>query len=411
MKQTSVLRVTGDICFYFAILHVFSAFRAWRLPMALFAALCLGIGFVIVRCKNGALRCALSLLPGLAFLAGKMEPLLAFPAVAWLYYIVVMTRGHYAMPLDEYRKSFRLLLIICLFFIAANIANATIYWGQVISVESLVYAFAFLALGVTAMRRMEMGAKMPLNWHLRNALSVVGFPLLAVGVSLVLFLLLRFSQGALRAILEPLGRFLIWLIHRLFPDGHSPVEEMTLEEYMKPEKNILPLELEYEGGGTSAMASESMDAHRMLIERAAGIGAWVMLFLLLALALYLVLRYARRNQPAEEEEEALNEGEDIPGTKQKRRKKAAPIVGNARQLRRIYKTYLEYRSARGLNVDPTDTSADILSREKEDSGVKDAEKLRELYIAARYGDPSAVTRAQVLEAQACLERIVEGKKA
>ena len=37
---------------------------------------------------------------------------------------------------------------------------------------------------------------------------------------------------------------------------------------------------------------------------------------------------------------------------------------------------------------------------------KDAVRLRELYLAARYGNPSAVTREQVQEAQACLERIV-----
>ena len=223
MKQTSVFRVTGDICFYFAVLNVFSVFRAWRLPMALFTALCFALGFVIVRCRQGAARFALSVLPALSFLLSPLQPLLLFPAIAWVYYMLVMVRGNYVMPLYEYRKSFSVLLAICLFFLAANIANATIYWGQVISAESLAYAFAFLLLGVTAMRRMQMGAEMPLNWRLRNAASVVGLPVLAVGVSLLLFLLLRFSQGALRAILEPVGRFFLWLFHKLFPDkvaGH-----------------------------------------------------------------------------------------------------------------------------------------------------------------------------------------------
>ena len=124
-------------------------------------------------------------------------------------------------------------LAICLFFLAANIANATVYWNQVISADSLAYAFAFLLLGITAMRRMQMGAEMPLNWRVRNALSVVGVPVLAVGLSLLLFFALRYSQMALRVILEPVGRFLIWLFHRLFPDGHSPVEEMSLQEFLK----------------------------------------------------------------------------------------------------------------------------------------------------------------------------------
>ena len=59
-------------------------------------------------------------------------------------------------------------------------------------------------------------------------------------------------------------------------------------------------------------------------------------------------------------------------------------------------------------MDPSDTSADILQREEDMSNHEDAQKLRSLYIAARYGDPKAVTRNQVLEAQTCLERIMEG---
>ena len=37
MRQTSVIRVTGDICFFFSVLSIFKAFQVWRLPMALFA--------------------------------------------------------------------------------------------------------------------------------------------------------------------------------------------------------------------------------------------------------------------------------------------------------------------------------------------------------------------------------------
>ena len=409
MKQTSVFRVTGDICFYFAVLNVFSVFHVWRLPMALFAALCLALGFVIVRCKNGAARLALALLPGLCFLMGPLEWPLIFPALAWGYYALIMARGNYVMPLYEYRKIFTWLLVICLFFLAANIANATIYWNQVISVDSLAYAFAFLLLGVTAMRRMQMGAEMSLNWRVRNTLAVVGIPVLAVGVSLALFLLLRFSQGALRAIFEPIGRFFLWLIHQLFPDGHSPIEEMTLQEYMKPETSILPLEIETEAGTSTAAISQGTDYGRMLIERAAGIGAWVVLGLLLALAIYFVYHYARKNLPSDEEDAEIDETEPALPQKKKRRGKTAPLAGNARQLRRIYKTYLEYRRARGLSVEPANTSEEILERERSLGFSEDAERLRELYIAARYGDPAAVTREAVQEAQACLERIVKNK--
>ena len=38
MKQTTVIRVTGELCFFFAVLNVFEAFRDWWLPMAVFTA-------------------------------------------------------------------------------------------------------------------------------------------------------------------------------------------------------------------------------------------------------------------------------------------------------------------------------------------------------------------------------------
>ena len=107
MKQTSVFRVTAEICFWFAVLSVFTALRAWRLPMALFAAACLLLGLIIVRCSNPALRLLLAVLPVLCFLTGPFSLLMVFPLLAWVYFAVVTVRGHYAMPLYEYRNELR----------------------------------------------------------------------------------------------------------------------------------------------------------------------------------------------------------------------------------------------------------------------------------------------------------------
>ena len=46
MKQTSVFRVTAEICFLFAVLNAFSVFEPWRVPMALFTVACLLLGLV-----------------------------------------------------------------------------------------------------------------------------------------------------------------------------------------------------------------------------------------------------------------------------------------------------------------------------------------------------------------------------
>lgn len=408
MKLTFVFRIAAEICFYFSVLHAATLANAFTLPMALFAAACLLLGLVIVRINNPVIRGLLALLPGLCFLLAPFTWLLILPVFAWIYYVIVMVLGNYAIPLEEYRKAFIFMLSVSLFFVAANIANSTLIRNQVISAESLVYALVFLILGIFVMRRLRMGAQMDMRWQLRNVLSVVGIPLLAIGAALAVFLLLRFSTYALGAILAPIGRFFIWLFHQLFPTGNSPIDEMTLEEAMKPFSIVQPVSLEESGSVSEEMRGlEISNPYELLIERAATIGGWILLGILLVIVLLLIWHHARKNEAKADEELMYEEYESAPAKGRKRRKNRLPLLaGNARQLRRIYKTYLEYRRDKGVAVYPSDTSADVLKRDLQLGESADAVRLRELYLAARYGNPSEVTRGQVQEAQACLERIV-----
>ena len=408
MKLTFVFRIAAEICFYFSVLHAATLANAFTLPMALFAAACLLLGLVIVRINNPVIRGLLALLPGLCFLIAPFTWLLILPVFAWIYYVIVMVLGNYAIPLEEYRKAFIFMLSVSLFFVAANIANSTLMRNQVISAESLVYALVFLILGIFVMRRLRMGAQMDMRWQLRNVLSVVGIPLLAIGAALAVFLLLRFSTYALGAILAPIGRFFIWLFHQLFPTGNSPIDEMTLEEAMKPFSIVQPVSLEESGSVSEEMRGlEISNPYELLIERAATIGGWILLGILLVIVLLLIWHHARKNEAKADEELMYEEYESAPAKGRKRRKNRLPLLaGNARQLRRIYKTYLEYRRDKGVAVYPSDTSADVLKRDLQLGESADAVRLRELYLAARYGNPSEVTRGQVQEAQACLERIV-----
>ena len=84
MKQTSVLRVTAEICFYYSVLSVIDVFQTWRIPMAVFAAACLLVGLVIVRCSSPAARILLAVLPVLCFLAGPFRLPMILPLLAWL---------------------------------------------------------------------------------------------------------------------------------------------------------------------------------------------------------------------------------------------------------------------------------------------------------------------------------------
>jgi len=409
MKNNAVLRVGADLCFYFSILHIFDAFRRWRLPMALFAAACFALGFLIVRFRQKPVRFLLALLPGLCFLLAESSPLLIFPGFAWLYYILVMTAGNYALPLDEYRRSYRILLVIALFFIVANIFNSTIYRGHLISPESLIYVFLFLVLGVLAMRGMQMGATMDHSWQFSNVLSVIGVPLLAIGGSTLVYLILRFCAPGIRFLLAPIGRFFIWLFHQIFKDG-SPIEEMSLAKYFSTTNVTHYEELPIEGNSSfEGGDAEPSGRNPLLVEHAAMIGAYVVLAVLLLLALWLIIRYAKRNRPLDEGEDLLYEQTEADGTpvkKQRRKKKNAMLFGPSRQIRRTYLLYLEHVRGRGAAIGKADTSQDVLEATQKIMDAPEAVRLREIYIAARYGDPAAIGHEQVREAQQCLDAIL-----
>ena len=407
MKHTFVLRITAGICFYFSVQNIFEALHVWRLPMALFTAFSLLLGMIIVRFRNQAIRGILSIVPALCFLVGPFSLMIILPLLACFWYFCMMVRGNYAMPLEDYRRVCILTLLVNLVFLAANIADSTIYSNHAVSIDSLVYTAVFLFLGVFAMRRMQMGAEMSMNWQLRNLLSMIGIPLLSVGAALIIFLVLRYSHQALTVILTPIGRFFIWLFSRLFPSGNLPIEEMSLEEYVWSKRIPQVVEMEF-GANTEIETLTPSNADTMIVERAAAIGGWILLGILLILVLVLIWRRTKRDYAVKDPELFYDETDPSAADgRHSRRRKRVPLTAiNARQLRRIYKTYLEYRKDKGTNIHASDTSAEILERDREMNESEDAVKLRQLYLAARYGNPSAVTNAQVQEAQACLERII-----
>ena len=408
MKQASVFRVTGEICFWFAVLHLFAAFRQWELPLAAFALFCFALGFLIVLCRSAALRLLLSLLPGLCFLPVGPQPLLLFPAMGWVYYVIVMTRGRFGLRLDEFRRSYRWLLVLCLALGAAYFVDGAIFDGQHISWESQVYAVLYLAFGAYALRRMAMGSDISRGWHVSNALSMAGFPALAVGGSVLLLLFWSKALGpALLFLLKTVTRALARLLGMFL--SVRPVEDVepTVEPSPSPTPTDPPEEVAYWTSVSEKDTMQALDVDADLVEKLARIGAWVLLGLLLLLVFWLLLRRARRAQALREEENDPYslETENAAPREGLFRRRSAQNAGNAGELRKIYQSYLKYENSLGVHILRAYTSGEVLTKAQMLREEPQAVRLRELYIAARYGDPAAVTREQVEEARTCLEEI------
>ena len=407
MKRTAALRLSADICFIYAFISIFPVFSAWIPAMAIYCALALFVGLFAVGIKNPALRTLVSVLPAAVFAFSPFSLPIIAPLAGAVYFVVNIAIGNFILPLYEYRRAFRIMLILSLIVFAVNIANSTVFRDNVISAPSLIFAGAFILLGIISMRRMQMGASMDLRWQLTNAATVVGIPIAAISGAVVLFFILRSSAVALNFIFYPVGRFFIWLFYKLFSRDNLPVEDSELLEYITPHTPTFEMEVPLEGESRTGTLEDNSFFSNLLIERATTIGAYIILGILIILAVWFIVRLAKRGTD-EETEELFYEETSVEKTGSRRRKRLRAPVGNALQIRRIYRVWLDYLRGKGVEIDPSDTSGDVLASSEALYERAEAVRLRELYIAARYGDKNSVTRENVNEAKTCLEALIGG---
>lgn len=105
-------------------------------------------------------------------------------------------------------------------------------------------------------------------------------------------------------------------------------------------------------------------------------------------------------------ENSLYDSEVSGRFKWKRRKKAAPLTNNEK-IRQIYRDYLRFIRTYGIEVKKYTTSEDIMTKADAVADSMGAERLRELYILARYRDDRQLEDSEVEEAQAILEDVKE----
>ncbi len=426
-RQYAPLRVCADICFYFYVVSLFSLsiettgsdangiYRAvtnliapWSLQIAVLISACFVLGFVIVRLDNGALRFLLSLLPGLSFLMSPFQPILLIHGVAWAYYVVVMTIGAFEVYLDVYRRRARamlmaaLLLTLCLIifhFGTDNLKNERLFGGEICG---LLYFF----LTVLSLRGMRLTLGTPDRMRALDSAYVVTLP----GLLVASFFLLRSVVPVFTGLITIVSRGLIWLTRLVFPhempEMFQPVEE-EMEEAVEEETLLLA-----EAGDQSPGMELASGANpRVRIPQQTIL--WLMIVFLVAILFLLAFSMIRSKRKGQRQPKPVRERIErmpfVDGLLHRRSGESITSV-QARQIRRIYRSYLEHiRSLLRLRITPSDTSQDVLDASAPYLDLPEDEKLRRLYIAARYGDPKTVTAEQVGEARRCLTAIEAAK--
>ena len=405
MKRTAALRVTGEICFYYSILTLFPAFQRWQLPMAGFTLACLVVGLIAVGLQSMPLRLLLSLLPGVCFLFAEMHWLLAFPALAWLYFMLYVTLGRFGIAQYDYRFAFRWMLLLSAFVLAIQAINSMLFRGAPLSYDSLAYLALFVLLGVVALRCMQMGAPMDGRWHAANLLTVAAALFVAVSISLVLYQLYLRSVPLLVFLITPLKRFLAWLFSlirfRTAPDAPMSTPPLATPTIVFNEQ--APLLMDQEG---LHVEEPERTAFEHLADQAFSIGAFILLAFLVFIVLWIIVKLVLRGKALAEEAVDYEQTEDF--TPERRRRKAKPetVHGKAQTVRKIYREYLDYLKGNGLQRSASDTSEEILSESKRISSASASaeEALRSIYLKARYS-AEAVTEEDVAAARASLNEI------
>ena len=224
MKRIAALRITGDICFFYAIISLLSIFDPWQRPMAIFAPLCLAAALAATGIRQAPLRFLLSLVPGACFLLAKPALSMVVPLLPWLYFILSLTLGRFHMEISDYRKAFRWMLGTCVILVVAYTVSSMLFGSKTVPVSSVAYLAAYLLLGVCALRWMQMGTTMDARWQGVNLLTIVTVLVAAVGVAVLVYQLFIHSRPVILFLIAPFRLLLKWLFglfgRREFAEHH-----------------------------------------------------------------------------------------------------------------------------------------------------------------------------------------------
>ncbi|MBR0131002.1 MAG: hypothetical protein IJM08_06840 [Firmicutes bacterium] len=422
-SQYAPLRVCADISFYLYVVSVLSLrisstfwtergvfgivsnlVTPWLTQLLVFVLACLAVGFVAVRTENAALRFALSLIPGLVFLTSKPELGLIVPAASWAYYMIYITAGSFETYVDSYRRRLRIMLIVALlasgFLIVFHFASDDVYTTKLFGGEE--FGLLFFVLSVVSLRGMRLVNGTPKKMRALDTAYVIAVPVILTAC----VLLFRLMVPVVSYIIKLLAHFVRWLLSVLRPDKPQPDFLEIVEEYINnAEQEILDLRVDPEADPSV----EPMDGKNIRINIPPSF--YYLLFVAavtVVLVIIAVRLFANRKKGTGR---FVFKSEDIdripPETEPVRRSEEPSSASNAGKIRRIYRSYLEHFRSLNMKLEPSDTSQDVLRYSGEFNQAAENGTMRDLYIAARYGDPAEVTAEQVAEAKRCLTAVKE----
>ncbi len=406
MLTVNALKTVCDLLLGFSFVTLFNACsQSWLLIGSILA-----LGFIsslILQKSSGALpvRIFCAVLPALGLFAARGLPETLFAAVVLAFYAVVTISGRSEICYEDYQYwfGFPAVPVAVVFVICFS------QWP--VRPAATVCSAAYLFLGVLVLRRKRMGPGAGVKLravNLTEQVCVVGFAILA---SILLYAGIRHSARLVEALMLPFGLLfnaVVFLLDRFI----CLFKPMLAEEPLIPEEteNIVLEDLTNAETLPTDPRDETVYAG---VETLVHILAILLALAVLAFLLYRLYKMLRRTRPEGTAAGTIEEGEGerlgFRRDRRKRRKLAG--LSNNEKIRRLYRDYLAYVRIRGVEIARQTTSADVLEAAERLPASGEAQRLRELYIRARYHDAEEMSDAAVEEANALLARIREQAEA
>ena len=402
MPLVNALKTVCDLllCFSFAAL-IGPYSEAW-LPIGSTLALAFFASLILQRAGRAiAARVLCGLLPALALFTARNAAELVITAIVLAFYFVLTVSGKSELHYEEYTYwfGFPAAFVAMLFLICLS------KWP--IRRASVVCAALYLFLGVLVLRSKRLGPGAGVKLRLLNAAEPTAAVLFAVLAGALLYAGIK---GSIDVLLLPLAYLLLPLIRLLAWFGDLIASSGRQEETTAPVTTEAAT-------GEALIVPESAAAEQGFVEDYAWLSVLLrgaLILLALAVLCYTLYRFrgmlSRLRTADGGGDAAIEEGEREPvrfrrDRQRKRQKAAAP--SNNEKIRRIYREYLFFMRYHGVEIARRTTSEDVMAATESLAAPEEAQRLRAIYIRARYDGAEEARDADVREAEALLAAIKE----
>ena len=392
MSAVMILKIFSDCCVWFAILV--SGPISLHIPVLIPALICgisAGIAAFLQEKGRRLLRILSAAMPLCCLLLAQGAEEMLILAVPAIYTAVVILLGKLELEYYSYRLFFQksLMLVggvylvenIWLFVIGAIRAELAIQMDPMVVLR---YGLVHFLCGVMLQRQLRLGVGNREEGGRRQIAMLLGSAGAMTAGVMMAGPLLKFVMSVILVPFIFLGEVIAMLVSLL--DKIGP-EDKTYEEYV-------------EGTGTPGLGAGTGLQQGVSDQTESNFDStiiWVVLIvILLLIAAFVLLRSFHKRR-------VVGTPGETTRLAAKPKKKKHPIFSNRSRVRQIYRDFLRKEKELGMRLKSCDTSQDVLERIHSGTDQPSADRLRQVYLAARYDDRGNISRSQVEAAKRALK--------